>query len=312
MSWWLREAAKSFKGNEERFFSLCKRILSGNHEGALDRGDPVGHAINHPVGHVTEALLRWWYRGSLEDGHGLPHELKLIFSRICDATVAKFRPGRVLLAAHVIALFRVDPDWAQEHLLPLFDWRRSEVQAADAWEGFLWSSRLYRPLITQFKEQFLATAQHYDALGDHGQQYAALLTYAALEMRDMFMVSELAGATRALPEDGLGSASRALVNALEGAGSQRAEYWHNGVVPYLRGIWPKSGDRLSDAVAENFGRLCIAADTQFPQALNEMKSWLAPRENLSYVVHLLRQSGLCTRFPEASLEFLDIMNKGDT
>lgn len=52
---------------------------------------------NHPVGHVTEALLRWRYRRSLEDGQGLPEELKLTFTELCDTVIDKFRYGRVFL-----------------------------------------------------------------------------------------------------------------------------------------------------------------------------------------------------------------------
>ena len=110
-----------------------------------DTDEPVTRAINHPVGHVTEALLRWWYRRSLEDNQGLPEEIKPTFTELCDTVVDKFRHGRVLLAAHVIALFRVDRDWATQHLLPLFDWQRSVAEARAAWEGFLWSPGCIAP-----------------------------------------------------------------------------------------------------------------------------------------------------------------------
>jgi hypothetical protein len=147
ISWWLQALAKVFEGQDDIFVALCKRILAQEYErdGGVD--DVVGHAINHPVGHVTEALLRWWYRSSLDDGQGLAEKLKPTFTDLCDTAVDKFRHGRVLLAAHVIALFRVDSDWATQYLLPIFDWQRSEVEARAAWEGFLWSPRLYRPLM---------------------------------------------------------------------------------------------------------------------------------------------------------------------
>src|SRR5690606_1994990 len=133
---------------------------------------PVMRAINHPVGKVTEALLRWWYRGSLDRGQGLPATPKPTFIELCDTPIETLRHGRVLLAANVIALFRVDREWATQHLLPLFDWRRSEAEARAAWEGFLWSPRLYRPFMEVLKPAFLDTAHHYAALGKHRGQYA--------------------------------------------------------------------------------------------------------------------------------------------
>lgn len=307
VSWWLQAIAKTFEGQEASFFTLARRILALDHQDGVDTDEPVMRAINHPVGHVTEALLRWWYRRSLEDGQGLPEELKPTFTELCDTRIDKFRHGRVLLAAHVIALFRVDPDWTAQHLLPLFDWQRSEAEARAVWEGFLWSPRLYRPLMEMLKPAFLDTARHYAALGEHGEQYASLLTFSALDPSDTFTTAELAAATRALPPNGLHHAARALVRALEGAGDQRAAYWTNRVAPYLHAIWPKTRDRISPAISESLGLLCIAAQDAFPEALALLRAWLQSPAHPDYLVHCLHDADLCGRFPEQALEFLSLV-----
>lgn len=212
-----------------------------------------------------------------------------------------------MLAAHVIALFRVDPNWATHHLLPLFDWQRSEVEACAAWEGFLWSPRLHHPLMQVLKPAFLDTARHYAALGKHDGQYASLLTFAALDPGDTFTATELAAATRALPPDGLHDAAQALVRALEGASDQRADYWTNRVAPYLHAIWPKTRDRNSPAIAASLGLLCIAAQDAFPEALARLRAWLQPSAHPDYLVHRLHEAGLCSMFPEQALEFLSLV-----
>lgn len=307
VSWWLQSIAKTFEGHETLFFVLARRILAQDHQDGVDTDDPVGRAINHPVGHVTEALLRWWYRRSLEDGQGLPDDIKPIFTELCDIQIDKYRHGRVLLAAHVIALFRVDGDWATQHLLPLFVWQRSDAEARAAWEGFLWSPRLYRPLMEILKPAFLDTARHYAALGKHDGQYASLLTFAALDPGETFTTAELAAATRALPPDGLHDAAQALVRVLEGAGEQRADYWTNRVAPYLHAIWPKTRDNVSPAIAESLGRLCVAAQDAFPEALTLLRAWLQPPAHPDYLVHRLHEAGLCGRFPEHALDFLSLV-----
>lgn len=307
VSWWLQAIAKTFEGHEADFFALARRILALDHQGGVDTDEPVMRAINHPVGHVTEALLRWWYRRSLEDGQGLPEELKPTFTDLCDARIDKFRHGRVLLAAHVIALFRVDRNWTTQHLLPLFDWQCSEAEARAAWEGFLWSPRLYRPLMEVLKQPFLETARRYAALGKHDGQYASLLTFAALDPGDTFTIAELAGATRALPPDGLHDAAQALVRALEGAGDQRADYWTNRVIPYLHAVWPKTRDNISPALAESLGRLCIAAHDAFPEAFAVLRAWLQPASHPDYLVHRLHKAKLPGRFPEQALSFLSLL-----
>ena len=76
----------------------------------------------------------------------------------------QFRHGRVVLASRLISLFRVDKDWSEKHLLPLFDWSADSNEAKAVWEGFLWAPRLYRPLLIAFKENFLDTAHHYSEI----------------------------------------------------------------------------------------------------------------------------------------------------
>jgi hypothetical protein len=157
------------------------------------------------------------------------------------------------------------------------------------------------------KPAFLDTARHYAALGKHDGQYASLLTFAALDPGETFTTAELAAATRALPPDGLHDAAQALVRVLEGAGEQRADYWTNRVAPYLHAIWPKTRDNVSPAIAESLGRLCVAAQDAFPEALTLLRAWLQPPAHPDYLVHRLHEAGLCGKFPEQALDFLSLV-----
>lgn len=335
---WLRAIAETFKdqaAHEEHFFALVERILTLIRQPVLsaydaqqqgfdemdkelkgfdemhkelnrNTGDLAGQAITHPVGHITEALLNWWYQDALEDDQGLPEKLKETFTRFCDTKIDRFRHARVLLATHVIALFRVDRDWTKQHLLPLFDWQSSQEEAGAAWQGFLRSPRLYRPLIEMLKHRFLDTAKHYDyeELGKYQQRYAALLASAALDRGDTFTKTELASATRSLPANGLHDTAQVLVRALESAGDQRANYWSNRVAPYLREIWPHTRDSVSPDISESFSRLCVAAQDQFPKALAQLQDWLQAAEHPDFLVHRLYEAGLCGKFPNEALDFL--------
>ena len=304
---WLQAISETFKdqaAHEAHFFELVERILALNIEDDINTGDLFGQAINHPVGHVTQALLNWWYRGSLEDGQGLHEKLKEIFTRFCDTSSGRFRHARVLLATHVIGLFRVDRHWTTQHLLPLFNWQIYQQEARAAWQGFLWSPRLYRPLIEALKPAFLDTATHYEKLGEYPEQYAVLLASAALDRGDTFTKAELASATRWLPANGLHNTAQALVRALESAGNQRANYWSNRVAPYLREIWPHTCDTISPEISESFGRLCVAAQDKFPEALAQLQDWLQAAEYPDSLVHWLYKADLCGNFPKEALDFL--------
>ena len=151
------------------------------------------------------------------------------------------------------------------------------------------------------KPQFLATARHYSDLAEFGEQYAALLTFAALEHGDTFSRAELTVATRSLPEDGLHSAAEALVRAMGSAGERKVEYWRNRIVPYLKFIWPKSRDVNTPGISENLARLCIEAQDAFAEAMDELKHWLQPIDFPDSIVNLLYETKLCERFPEPAL-----------
>jgi len=315
ISGWMRVIASSLRGPEESFISLAKRILAMDHKDAIKVDDLMVCTVNHPVGRITQALLNWWHRSPLSDGQGLSEELRPIFTQLCDTGVQKYHYGRTLLVANLIPLFRIDPDWAQQNLLPLFDWSGPEDEARSAWIGFLWAGRLHRPLMEvaepSFKRFFLETAEHYADLeaaerdSRYSRNYATLLTFAALDREDTFTKRELRSATNSLPSHGLCEAAKALVDALKGAGDKRADYWKNRIVPYFDSIWPKTKDKTSSDIAVCFGRLCLATGESFPEAFNKLKHWLKPLTYPFSLIEDLRTSDLCRQFPEVSLEFLD-------
>lgn len=304
VAWWLESASKSLDHHEETFLDICRRILALPGQDGVDTDQPVNRAINHPVGQVVEALLNLWFKRKPNDNDKLPADLEPIFTQICNIDVAHFCHGRVLLASRLIALYRVDRPWTEAYLLPLFNWTINAVEARAAWAGFLWSPRLYQPLLIAFKAQFLDTAHHYMELGYYAQQFATFLTYAALEPVDTYTSQDFQSALGALPQDGLNESAQALVRALEGAGEQKEDYWANRIHPFWQYIWPKSRHMASKGISESLARLIIAARDQFPAALTDVMDWLQPI-GPHFVVHLLHESELCRRFPEEALRFLN-------
>lgn len=311
VSWWLKEASSSLPFRDEALIALCTRFLqlpitaeSGITRNGVPLNQPVTEAINHPVGHITQALLNQWYKIALNDGDLLTSPFAAPFTRLCDTHTERFRHARVLLCAHVIALFRVDQAWTERNLLQLFDWQRDATQARAAWEGFLWSPRLYLPLLIAIKPSLLETASHYSALGDHGRQYAAFLTYVALEPADGFAPEEFRMAFGALPPEGLREAAQALAQAQEGSGEQREDYWKNRGRPFWNNVWPKAQNMVSPAIAEHLARIAIGAGSVFPEALNTVQAWLLPVAHPDQLTRPLAKSGLCQQFPESALELL--------
>jgi hypothetical protein len=315
VTWWMEAASKSISRHEDILLNLCRRVLAlpletGSGSRIIRNGaetyDPVGSAINHPIGHATQALINLWFKQNPNDNDLLPADLKPIFTALCDVQVDRFRHGRVLMGSRLIAFFRVDRPWTEQHLLPLFGWS-NPIEAKAVWEGFLWSPRLYQPLLAAFKSQFLDSANHYADLDEHRQQFATFLTYAALGPTEGYTVEEFRAAIGVLPQEGLEESAQALSQALEGAADQREDYWRNRAQPFWQQIWPKSRDLATRRIAESLTRMVIAARGEFPAALAAVQDWLQPIEHPDYIVHLLHESGLCSRYPADALSLLNAL-----
>ncbi|HHQ4736059.1 TPA: hypothetical protein ACSP5K_001207, partial [Aeromonas veronii] len=161
------------------------------------------------------------------------------------------------------------------------------------------------PLLMAFKPHLLACAGHYNQLGEHSQQFATFMTYVALAQADGYKPEEFRAAIEVMPPEGFQSVLHALVQALDGAGEQREEYWINRAKPFWQNIWPKSNAFFTSTIAETLARLVIAARGEFPDALATVHAGLQPIQNTHYVIHLLHQSGLCKQFPTHALSLLN-------
>lgn len=308
---WVERASRSINQHQDIFLDLCRRVLDLPIEtgiGITRNGEPidqpVSEAINHPVGHITEALINFWLLRNPNDNEQIPAPIRQLFTQLCDTRVERFRHGRVLLGSRLIVLFRVDRAWTEQYVLPLFNWD-NPIEARSVWEGFMWSPRLYQPVLVAFKAQLLATTPHYVNLGEHRQQFAAFLTHVAITRPEGYTVEELRVAIGELPSDGLERSAQALSQAIEGASDQREEYWKNRIQPFWQAVWPKSRDLATPRIAESLIRMALAAGSEFPTALAAVRDWLMPIDHPDYIVHLLNESDLCQRFPSDVLTLLD-------
>ena len=156
----------------------------------------------------------------------------------------------------------------------------------------------------EIKPVFLDTANHYAQLGKHNEQFAALLTFVALDPGDTFTTTQLSSAIRSLPVVGLRESAQVLVRALDSASDQREDYWNNRILPYWEKMWPNSNEQALSTNAGTLARLCIAAGNEFSSAMATIGKWLRIVEHPDYVIHELQRSGLSKRFPEEALQLL--------
>lgn len=306
ISQWLKKVSPIDNFDQmDRFFALCERVIKLKTDRKKPISDFVGMAINHPVGHVTEALLDLQFSKKPSDNDWLDENVKLLFNRLFLSKKVWLLAGRVILASRVIQLFRIDREWTTKKLLPLFDWS-SEVREANAvWEGFLWGPRIYAPLLSKLKKPFLDTAAHYDKLGSCGAQYAKFVVHVALYTDSVFSSEEIMGILERMPMKGLEEASQVLPKFLDSAGDQRVEAWGNRMKRFIQDSWPKSVDKRSAETSESLALMCIAAGDAFGDALKDVGFMLRPIRYTGAVMDKLEKSELYDEFPNMVLELLD-------
>ena len=302
---WLQEQSESFEGQVDTFLKLCDLLLEiEDEENVGESDDLIFHAINHRVGIVTEGLLKYWYRESTSREEKFEKKLRYRFSRICNTQNITLRHGRVLLTAKVNLLFEVEPEWTIKYLLPLFNWE-SEAEARSAWKSLLWSPRITMSLMEKLKSNFFDTADHYEKLGKHVENYVALLTYYGLEFpSELNSDQEINDALGKLPQRALDHASFYLFRSVNSSGDQQSEYWNNRVKPFLQNIWPKDREKSSQNISINFAKACIKSGVAFPDASNLVNQWLVPLDYPDQIARSINKEGIDISYPEHSLKLL--------
>ena len=311
---WLEKAAQVSNQHENILLELCRRVMKMSPMPELDvvryndpSDQPISDAINHPIGHVTQVLLSLWFKRKPEDGDLLPGDIKPIFTELCDTHNDHFRHGKVMLTVQLISLFRVDPQWTKQHLLPLLDWTKNQAEAKALWAGFFWSPRLFQPLMIALKSQFLETAKHYVELGDAQQHFATFLTVVALDHTKNYKPKDFKQAISSLTQKGREEVAHTLVEALKTA-EHREYYFENSIRPFLQNIWPKDSKYVSSNIVESLAWLCIEARGAFPLAVETVFDWLKEKR-IEYpariIIPSLQESDLCAKFPDKALSFLD-------
>lgn len=305
LTWWIQSAASALPLQAEPgFLQLIDKVLRDRGwEPAEPASVTLSQAINHPVGHLTEALLRWWYRTGPKVGGLLPVPIRDRFTLLVT-TEATTGAARVTLGAHLANLFIVDPAWTSECLLPHFAWDRDPATAQHMWEAYLGNPSISAELVGGFKAVFLETARHYGELGNYGKQYAGILVVTLLELRQAFSPTEARAALESLGRDGIADAAHGIAVRLANAGEQREEYWMNRIKPQLEQIWPKSATYRSSEESCALAEICIRAGGRFEDALSYVSPWLRPSPECRLIAIHLAATQIPKDSPESALRLL--------
>lgn len=123
------------------------RTLARRCWAAIDPKDPEGEddwvhrALNSPAGQ----LMIYWMSAAENDGK-MTEELSTELTTMLTCGDPRADLGEVIVGHEVSFLYSLDPDWAKDHILPLFDWSDPD-RAQRTWSGYLQGGRINRSLL---------------------------------------------------------------------------------------------------------------------------------------------------------------------
>jgi hypothetical protein len=146
------------KTDKSEFLKTWGHILpiAKEYDKESSKSSSVDVAINHPVGHLTEALIGFMSfeserkRGDISRSYGNHFDM-LLHGKSNSLAYAK-----IILSRSLFPMFVLMPEWTKNNILPLLDWERCSA-APIYWSAFLHNPRLSKDLIENIQE-YMANA----------------------------------------------------------------------------------------------------------------------------------------------------------
>ena len=307
ISFWLDSISGSINSCSDSFLFLCKEIFNLHYEekiktnGSID--DILTDAINHPIGHVANALFNVWFNTKPKDNDGLSQDIKDILFQFCDRNIKKFSYARVFLGRYLIPLYRVDKEWTKKNIIPLFNWDDDKICARIMWAGFFSRNQIDISLMYELKKEFLYNACHYDELGHIGDYFVNMLTYMALNNYKVYTKAEYQKTFSHLMPKAFEKISKILELTIRNSPNKNNTFNHM-VKPFWISLENKDVRSVTSKISLNFAQLIIESDSKFKDTLGLFGDYLIPLENSFYVLYKLKETKLCQEYPEQVLLLL--------
>lgn len=302
---WLSHEARELPADREKVFVLLwDRLWALARNVSQDRSiDPLTGAINHPAGHLAEALLdRLWARRPTVGG-GIPMDLALRFTDMAEGDADGHTQSRIVLASRLYWLHWTDPAWAGQHLIPKLSFAASS-EAAALWRGYLWSPKIGPNLMVAFRAALMDALRHRSKLGDARRNLIRLFSFASVELPASIPDDDIRHVLQAIENKDLADVASVLAEILEGAGKDAPVTWRERVRPWLDRVWPTDISKQDPDVTRDLAVLAIRADQEFPDAVDHVTRFMTRSRDTMHVQHLLIKTEQPSRFPKPTVTLL--------
>lgn len=266
----------------------------------------VTDAINHPTGVLAEALLLVLRSHHPERNAGIEEDVRVRLERLISSSEDSARLGRVIVASRLPLLHDLSPEWTEQIVIPLFDWRDPQ-EATGAWQGFLWSPWIRPSLWQHLKPHFLASFDHLDALGGSKSSLAGTFASIAIEGEAAISPLEAGECLRKLDDSGREAVAIWICQRLGGAEAQSGRLWRDRIQPWLERAWPKEPGLRGPGASTRLSWAATLAGDAFAEAAYCVSGLIGPSEHAGMILREVEGKELTTVAPEACLELINAL-----
>lgn len=309
IAWWINKTISSVEANnadEQYFWRIFDLLSSQITERDTKSDDIINHAINTPIGILTEALLNRFSVRKINNMEKI-NETNLLncINKLMNGDDAVFLPAKVILISRLHYFYAIDPDWTNANLMPLLNWKKS-TNAALYWQGFIWNARVSNELALIIKNDFLDTLlEHSHELNkDYLDNMIQLFADICFAYQDLYSTKEQRQVLNSIGVEGLIKVSEFMFRVMGNSTKENDQYWKKRIKPFFKNAWSKDAQYLHSNISENLALMCLRLDEEFEDAVATVENILIPFKEVSLFLHELKESEHIQKYPKTTFKLL--------
>ncbi|AXO14398.1 SIR2 family protein [Thalassospira indica] len=270
----------------------------------------IDHAINGPIGNITEGVLDALTELKLDKGHGLPKEFSCRLIELMHVEGEGSDHAVCLIAKRIRWLHFLDAEWVKKYLIPFFN--IEHPYSEPAWEGALlrfepFHDQIWATIKDSFLELFTPNIKW--QLSSNQKEAAVhillVLGMFRLEMTDGVTAKEVRRSLRSMDDEMRADA----IYLLSRFGKENEDGWAKYVIPFVSTVWPLERKfRTSSSASAWLSTLSSAGDA-FPKLLKVVMKFLVPirvnHEIFRFSREIADEDALVAKYPEEVLSLLN-------
>lgn len=270
-----------------------------------------GHAINGPVGELTEALIQILIRLEPTKRIGVPKALKDRLSAALTAPGEGADHAAAMICLRLRWLYWLDPRWTKTTIIPLLN--AAHPLAEPAWNGFLYNNtvpqaELFKLIKAEYIAAFVA-ARNWRWEDQASARLSQFLVIATVGSGLKVLTHSEGRKALQSADDDARTASLRQLSLMIGS----ADDWNARGKPFVQKVWPHELRFQTTATSSAFADIATKAGDGFSAVVHQVADLLQPTDQLDMLIYKLlngddaSSKSLASSYPRDAVTLLELL-----